>query len=155
MTLLLFTAGFAAALLAGVYLPFQGWALCAGLGLLAVWLGLTLLKRGKMPRRVLLGMALALLWLTAWGAVFHAPAEALENRTVRLQAVVEDWPETTDYGLRIPVRAGEEDGRKVKALFYGEDDLAGLLPGDSLSCVAYCTPAERVRGEESLSLIHI
>lgn len=151
MTLLLFTAGFAAALLAGVYLPFQGWALCAGLGLLAVWLGLTLLKRGKMPRRVLLGMALALLWLTAWGAVFHAPAEALENRTVRLQAVVEDWPEATDYGLRIPVRAGEEGGRKVKALFYGAADLDGLRPGDTLSCVAYCTPADRVRGEESLS----
>ncbi len=150
MTLLLFTAGFAAALLAGVYLPFQGWTLYAGLGLLAVWLGLTLIKRATNPRRVLLGMGLALLWLTAYGAVFHAPAEALENRTVRLQAVVEDWPEATDYGLRIPVRAGEEDGRKVKALFYGEADLAGLRPGDTLACVACCTPANRVRGEESL-----
>ena len=150
MTLPLFTAGFAAALLAGVYLPVSGWNLYAGLGLLAVWLGLTLLKRGKQPRQVLLGMALSLLWLTAWGAVFQAPAEALANRTVRLQAVVEDWPEATDYGLRIPVRAGEEDGRKVKALFYGDADLAGLRPGDTLSCVAYCTPADRVRGEESL-----
>ncbi|MDO4517536.1 MAG: DNA internalization-related competence protein ComEC/Rec2 [Bacillota bacterium] len=150
MTLPLFTAGFAAALLAGVYLPVSGWNLYAGLGLLAVWLGLTLLKRGKQPRQVLLGVALALLWLTAWGAVFQAPAEALANRTVRLQAVVEDWPEATDYGLRIPVRAGEEDGRKVKALFYGDADLAGLRPGDTLSCVAYCTPADRVRGEESL-----
>ncbi len=150
MTLLFFTVGFAAALAAGIYLPAQGWALAVGLGLLVVWLGLTLRKRGKVPRQVLLGMALALLWLTAYGAVFHAPAKALEDRTVRLQAVVEDWPEITDYGLRVMVRAGEEGGRKGKALFYGSADLADLRPGDALSCVAYCAPADRVRGEKSL-----
>lgn len=150
MTILLFTAGAVAALALGVYLPWTAWVLPVGVVCLVLWLILTLAKRLPTPRRVLLGIALALLWLTVHGAIFHAPAEAMENRTVRLQAVVEDWPEATDYGLRIPVRAGEEDGRKVKALFYGDTDLASLRPGDTLSCVAYCAPADRVRGEESL-----
>lgn len=150
MTLPLFTGGFAAALLAGIYLPWTGWVLWAGGGLLVLWLVLLFAKRGKQPRRVLLGMAAALLWFTVYGAVFHAPAEALAGRTVRLEAVVDNWPEQTDYGLRIPVRAGEADDRKVKALFYGDEDLADLRPGDTLSCVARCTAADRVRGEESL-----
>ena len=150
MTILLFTAGAVAALALGVYLPWAGWVLPVGVVCLVLCLILTLAKRLPKPRGILLGMALALLWLTVYGAIFHAPAEALENRTVRLQAVVEDWPEATGYGLRIPVRAGEEDGRTVKALFYGEDDLADLRPGDTIACVAYCTPADTVRGEESL-----
>ena len=150
MTALLFTAGFTAALLAGVYLPWTGWILPAGIGLLVGFLGLALLKKLARPRLILLGAALALLWLTAYGALFQAPAEDLENRTVRLEAVVTDWPEATDYGLRVPVKAGEEEGRKVSALLYCEADMAGLEPGDTLSCVAYCQPADRVRGEESL-----
>ena len=150
MTLTLFTGGFAAALLLGVYLPWAGWSLPGGLVLLGLWLVLRLAKRLTRPRRVILGAALALLWLTAFGAVFHAPAQAMENRTIRLQAVVTGWPEETSYGVSVPVRAGEEDGRKVKALFYGDGDLADLRPGDTLSCVAYCTPANQVKGEESL-----
>lgn len=150
MILPLFVGGFAAALLAGVYLSWTGWTVWAGCGLLVLWLVLFLSKRGKPPRRVILGMAVALLWLTAYGAVFHAPAEALAGRTVRLEAVVDNWPEETDYGLRIPVRAGETEGRKVKAIFYGGEDLALLRPGDTFSCVAYCSAADTVRGEESL-----
>lgn len=150
MTLPRFTGGAVAALLAGIYLPWTGWTLWAGGGLLALWLVLFLCKRGKLPRQVMLGMAVALLWLTAYGAVFHAPAEALAGRTVRLEAVVDNWPEETEHGWRIPVRAGEGDDRKVKALFYGDGELADLRPGDSFSCVAYCTAADIVRGEESL-----
>ena len=150
MTALLFTAGFTAALLAGVYLPWVRWVLPVGIGLLVLSLVLLPVKKLRRPRLVLLGAGLALLWLTVYGALFQAPAEALENRTVRLEAVVTDWPEATDYGLRVPVKAGEEEGRKVSALLYCEADMAGLEPGDQISCVAYCQPADRVRGEESL-----
>lgn len=150
MTALLFTAGFTAALLAGVYLPWVRWVLPVGIGLLVLSLVLLPVKKLRRHRLVLLGAGLALLWLTVYGALFQAPAEDLENRTVRLEAVVTDWPEATDYGLRVPVKAGEEEGRKVSALLYCEADMAGLKPGDTLSCVAYCQPANRVRGEESL-----
>ncbi len=150
MTLQLFTIGAVLALLAGVYLPGSGWVLPAGVGFLVLFLGLAFLKKLARPRLVFLGAALALLWLTAYGAIFQAPAEALEYRTVRLEAVVTDWPEETEFGLRVPVKAGEEGGRKVSALFYCQKDRADLRPGDTLACIAYCEPADRVRGEESL-----
>ena len=120
MTLLWFTLGAAGATLAGVILRWGLWAPVIAVPLAAGWL---LLRRtGKRPavRAVLLGAAAALLWLTVYGAVFHAPAEDLAYRTVRLEAVVTDWPEETAYGVRVPVKAGEEGGRKVKAVFYGE-----------------------------------
>lgn len=150
MTLSLFVGGFALAALLGVYLPWAGWAIPAALVCLGTCLILRLLKRGRLSRPVLLGAALALLWLAVYGAVFHAPAQAMADRTFRMEAVAADWPEETDYGVRIPVRAGEADGRKVKALFYGEKALNGLRPGDRIACVAHGTPADKIRGEESL-----
>lgn len=150
MTLLYVTAGVVLAALPGVYLPGAGWPLPVGVGCLLLWLGLLLAKRRWRFHPAVLGAALALLWLTAYGALFHAPARAMENRTVRLEAVVADWPEETDYGCRMTVRAGEEAGRKVKAVFYGDRDLLSLRPGDRLSCVARATPAGQMAGEESL-----
>ena len=151
MTLLWFAAGYALADLLGVYLPCSFWRLPAAVLGAGVWI---LLRRRGTGRAVLrpavLGLAVSLLWLTVYGAVFHAPAEELANRTVRLEAVATDWPERTDYGVRIPVKAGEEDGRRVRALFYGEDELLSMRPGDRLESIAYCTPADRIRGEESL-----
>lgn len=47
-----------------------------------------------------------------------------------------------------PGRGGK--GRKVSALLYGDSSLSDLRPGDKLSCVAYCTPADASRGEDSL-----
>lgn len=150
MTLVWFTAGAALAALLGVCLPWTAWVLPAGLGALALSFGLRGLNKWPPARRVLLGGAVALLWLVGYGALFHAPAQDLACRTVRLEAVVAQWPQETEYGVRIPVKAGEAGGRKVSALFYGDRDLADLRPGDRLACVAYCTPADKVRGEESL-----
>lgn len=156
MTVLLFTAGATVALLLGVYLSQTAWVLPVGLAGLVLFLGLSLVRRGRwlwLLRRVrvtALGVSLALLWLTLYGVVVLAPAQALEYRTVRLDAVVADWPQLVDHGVRITVRAGEEGQRKSKAVFYGDTDLMELRPGDRFSCVARCTPADRLRGEESL-----
>lgn len=147
MTLLLFTAGFALSALLGVYLPGTAWFLPAGL--VCLTLGTALLPRLRRPCLVVLGAAAALLWLHAYGQLFLAPAHAMENRTLRLEATVADWPVETDYGVRFTVRAGEAGGRKVKATFFGDETLASLRPGDRLSCVARCTPAGRT-GEEGL-----
>lgn len=150
MRLVWFTAGAVSAGLLGVYLPWSAWLLPAGLGCLALGLGLAGWKKAPAARRVLFGAAAALVWLVGYGEVMAAPAQAMEYRTVRLEGVVTQWPEETGYGVRVPVKAGEEGGRKVPTLFYGDEGLAGLRPGDRLSSVAYCTPADKVRGRESL-----
>lgn len=150
MTLLRFTAGFGLAALLGVYLPRTEWILPAGLALLLLWGLLRIKKNGKLARAVLLGAALSLLWLTLYGVLFHAPAEKLENRTIRMEAVVTGWPEEQETNVRIPVNAGEEDGRKARALLYLDLSYADLRPGDKIACVAHCTPADQFRGEDSL-----
>lgn len=141
MTLVLFTAGFALSALLGVYLPGNVWFLPAGLACLSF--GTVFLRWLRRPCLVILGAAAALLWLHAYGQLFLAPAQAMENRTLRLEAIAADWPVETDYGFRLTVRAGEADGRKVKVTFFGDETLRTLRPGDRLSCVARCTPAGR------------
>lgn len=145
-----FTGGFVLAALLGVYLSWTAWVLPAGLVCLAGALVCRLIQKWVSLRRILLGGGVALLWLTVYGALFLAPAQDLADRTVRLEAVVTQWPQETDYGVQIPVDAGEEGGRKVSAIFYGEETLADLRPGDTLTCVAHCTPADTIQGEESL-----
>lgn len=145
-----FTGGFVLAALLGVYLSWTAWVLPAGLVCLAGALVCRLAQRCPPLRRILLGSGVALLWLTVYGVLFLSPAQDLADRTVRLEAVVTQWPQETDYGVQIPVDAGEECGRKVSAIFYGTDDLADLRPGDSFACVAHCTPADTIQGQESL-----
>ena len=148
--LIWFTVGFALASLAGVLLGGAVWL--AAVGLACVSIGFLLRGLGRWPqaRRLLAGAGIALVWLVVYGAVFVSPAQAMENRTVQLDAVVTRWPERTDYGARVILQAGEGEGRKVPALLYGDSSLSDLRPGDKLSCVAYCTPADASRGEDSL-----
>ena len=70
MTLLYVAAGCVLAALPGAYLPGTGWPLPVGVLCLALWLGLLLTKRQWRVRPAVLGAALALLWLTAYGAIF-------------------------------------------------------------------------------------
>ena len=149
MTLVWFTLGAAGAALAGVLLGGPLWLLLPALLGLGAWALLRQKDRGGVLRAILLGAAVSLVWLAVYGAVFHAPADRLAGRTVRLEAVVTDWPEATPYGARVPVKAGEEGGRKVKAVYYGTDDLLDLSPGDKLASVAYCAAADSIRGRES------
>lgn len=150
MVLIEIVSGFVAATLLGVYLPHEGWSLPICLLCLLLCIVFAVIKRFPIPRRVLFGVTLALAWLTLYGAVYTAPADALENRTVRLDAVVLNQPQETDYGMKLLVKAGETDGRKVKAFFYGDASLQDLKPGDRISCVAYCTPTNQMFGKDSL-----
>lgn len=148
MTLSLLTAGFVLGALAGVFFPAVGLPLC--LGALALWVLFRVLRRLSRVRPLLLGCALALVWVTGYAAVFHGPAQAMAYRTISMEGVVVNWPEETDHGAAVPVKAGEQDGRPVRAILYGDKDLCSLRPGDRLSCVAYCTPADQMADRESL-----
>ena len=126
--LIWFTVGFALASLAGVFLGGAVWL--AAVGLACVSIGFLLRGLGRWPqaRRLLAGAGIALVWLVVYGAVFVSPAQAMENRTVQLDAVVTRWPERTDYGARVILQAGEGEGRKVPALLYGASSEKPALP---------------------------
>ena len=62
------------------------------------------------------GLALGLLWTAAYGAVFYAPARALDDRTIRLSGTVMEYPQETDYGWSVLVRADGEPGARVPTL---------------------------------------
>ena len=148
--LTLFTAAFAVSCLAGSYLPLGIWVLPLGGGTLAaacLWCW----KRGRgKSAAFLLGLALGFLWFGIYGLIFHAPAERMENRTVRLEAVAVAWPQKTDYGYSLLVKAGEENGRKVKAMLYADEVIQDVRPGDTISSIAHCKSVRTIHGEETL-----
>ena len=134
-------------LLEGALLPLS----CALAALCAVAL---LCLRGRARVRGALicgGLALGLLWTAAYGAVFYAPARALDDRTIRLSGTVMEYPQETDYGWSVLVRADGEPGAPVPTLVYADEQGADLRPGDRVETVAHCTLAERTFGGEEIT----
>ena len=97
------------------------------------------------------GLALGLLWTAAYGAVFYTPARALDDRTIRLSGTVMEYPQETDYGWSVLVRADGEPGAPVPTLVYADEQGADLRPGDRVETVAHCTLAERTFGGEEIT----
>ncbi len=113
-----------------------------------VWGGLFLLvfllarRRWESLGPLALGLAFGFFWFALYGALFYAPAQDLEDRTIRLEAVVTGWPSPREHGITVACRGGEGDGRKVSMLLYLDADYAKLKPGDNLSAVAYCSSSQ-------------
>ena len=98
---------------------------------------------------VLSGVAVGLLWTAAFQQLVMEPARALDGRTVRLEAVVEEYPQQTDYGYSVVVRSDLGGLRKPLTLLYVDEQGAELRPGDRISVIAHCTLADHsLSGEE-------
>ena len=74
-----------AAVLLGVYLPWSAWVLPVGLGSLAAGFLFKGLKKWPPLRRFLFGAGAILVWLAVYSALFHAPAQDLEHRTIQME----------------------------------------------------------------------
>lgn len=95
------------------------------------------------------GLAAGLLWTTLYGAVVFQPARDLDDRTVIMEATVSEWPQQTDYGYSVLVRAETGSFVRLSALLYTDDQGAQLRPGDRISTVAHYTLGDRTfAGEE-------
>lgn len=143
---------YSAAVFLAEYLLSRGLWLPAG----AVCALLALLVRRLRPARlrlflIVLGLAAGFLWCRAYDAVFYAPAEALDGRTVLLDATVTDWPRETDYGVSVPVRVHTDGRPDIAALLYADADSAGLFPGDRVSVVAACRLAGHTKSGEEIT----
>ena len=134
------TAGFSfAAGLSLTLLPWDGWQLYAAGALALASLLWALLGRGTPHLRrvllVLLPLMVSLLYFSAYRALVRQPVQALCGGEHDFSAAVCDWPEATERGAKVTIRLHGLLG--AKAVYYGDDDLLSLRPGDALSGTAW------------------
>lgn len=134
------TVGFSFA--AGLFLtllPWNGWQLYAAGALALASLLWALLGRGTPHLRrvllVLLPLMVSLLYFSAYRALVRQPVQALCGGEHDFSAAVCDWPEATERGAKVTIRLHGLLG--AKAVYYGDDDLLSLRPGDALSGTAW------------------
>ena len=134
------TIGFSFA--AGLFLtllPWDGWQLYAAGALALASLLWALLGRGTPHLRrvllVLLPLMVSLLYFSAYRALVRQPVQALCGGEHDFSAAVCDWPEATERGAKVTIRLRGLLG--AKAVYYGDDDLLSLRPGDALSGTAW------------------
>lgn len=155
--LAIFAAGYAGAVFAatlvlpeGVALPLGGFCF-----LLAVLLHLLKCIMPDRRRRCALlccaGMAVGLLWSWGYGQLFLEPARQLDNKTVMLSGTVTEFPQPTEHGGKVLVRAELERGTRVTALLYIDQAHMHLEPGDHFSTVAHCTLATHTGDGEEIT----
>ena len=134
------TVGFSFA--AGLFLtllPWDGWQLYAAGALALASLLWALLGRGTPHLRrvllVLLPLMVSLLYFSTYRALVRQPVQALCGGEHDFSAAVCDWPEATERGAKVTIRLHGLLG--AKAVYYGDDDLLSLRPGDALSGTAW------------------
>ena len=134
------TVGFSFA--AGLFLtllPWDGWQLYAAGALALASLLWALLGRGTPHLRrvllVLLPLMVSLLYFSAYRVLVRQPVQALCGGEHDFSAAVCDWPEATERGAKVTIRLHGLLG--AKAVYYGDDDLLSLRPGDALSGTAW------------------
>lgn len=152
-----FAFSFAAAVFGAVYGELDPLLLPLGgaLALAAVLTGLLVREKGHARTRAVLilsGLSVGLLWTALYMSVFFQPARDLDGRTVRLSAVVADWPQAGEYGgYTVVVQAETEGWAKVSAILYTDEQGADLRPGDRIGTVAHCTLGDRTFSGEKIT----
>lgn len=91
------------------------------------------------------GIALGIAWVALFSAMHLAPVEPLvgTERIVTLELL--EYPEKQEYNVRCAARM---DGVAGKVMFYGDDALLALAPGDKVTCDVKCYSAVHVGGKD-------
>lgn len=150
--LLLLSAAFASACLISLLLPVR---LSLLLGLVALLLfAATRLFAGQHVRLLWLsfGLFLGFLWFFLYSTLFYVPSQNFAHKTIRLEAVVTQFPTKTEYGISVCVRGGEANGRSFPLRLYLGSEWDTLRPGDRISTIAHCTSTAQIAGAERFSL---
>ena len=131
----------AAVFLCNYLLPQSLWLGAAGCCVICFGIVFAALKgrRRKLLCLISAGLAAGFVWMVAYDAVFFAPARALDDQTIRLSAVVADYPTQRDYGWQVSARMETQRGRIIRVLLYTDEQGAQLRPGDRIQSVAHCT----------------
>lgn len=104
--------------------------------------------RGKAGRRVLLiGLGLCLAFGYDWLYVrqVQRPMDALVDTGAHVTMTVCDYAVATNYGAKVTVRT---EGLPGKIVYYGEESLLDLRPGQTVTDTVYFRSAARIRDDD-------
>ena len=143
---------FAAGCFAAALLLWNGWQLWAAGGVLCAALAVLALKgrfagRDKLRLRLLLilfPLAVSLVYCAAYQRIFITPLAENYGEVLPFEGTVVDYPEKTNSGAKVTVRIAF--GRK--AVYYGEEALLALQPGQKLRGSAYWQNAMTIHDDD-------
>ena len=142
-----FAAAFSAGIFAAQYgLPYDWLPLCAAAAFVLACGRVAL--RGKTGRRVLLiGLGLCLAFGYDWFYVcqIQRPMEAAVGKTAELTMTVCDYAAATNFGAKVTV---ETDAFPGKLVYYGDELLLELQPGQTVTDTVYLQSASRIRDDD-------
>ena len=107
-----------------------------------------LVLKGNLGRRVLLiglGLCLAFGYDWLYTRQVQRPMEEAVGTTAELTMTVCDYAVPTNFGAKVPV---ETDAFPGKLMYYGEEALLELRPGQTVTDTVYFQSASRIRDDD-------
>lgn len=103
-------------------------------------------KKGRVSALVMLsGLILGILWVLGYSQLWLAPAEAMVGTEQIASLELLEYPEEQSYNVRVTARM---DGVSGKVMFYGDEELLSLSPGDRVAVPVKCYSAVHVGGKD-------
>lgn len=146
--LALFSGAFALGIFLAQYLPGSAWqplaaAGCFDAALFALALPGLWRKRGLLA---LCGLSLAFGWNWLYARQVQAPLETLAGTEREVTMTLCDYATATDYGAKVTVKL--EGYSLGKAVYYGDEALLDLSPGQTVTDLVSFQSAARIRDDD-------
>lgn len=154
--LAIFAGGYAVAAFSACYFLREEWLLHIAVAAAILCAGAMLCRkrwpdRSKQAVLLLAGLTIGLLWSGLYRMIFLAPARELDGRTIRMSAVVAEYPEIKRNGCSVIVEVETASDIPVTAVLYTDGKGERVQPGDHIETVAYCTVGSRSLSGEDIS----
>lgn len=144
-TLATIAFSFAAGIFLSAYLPWDGWQLWTAIALLMLAvIALAALHQDKLLRRrvvvVLCALSLSLAYFVGYRQLIVEPITRQCGQNAAFSGLVTDFPVATDRGAKVTIRLAPF----AKAVYYGDEELMALEPGQRISGTAYWQDAGNI-----------
>lgn len=103
-------------------------------------------KKGRAKVLVtLFGVVLGILWVLVYSQLRLAPVETLVGTEQVATLELLEYPEEQSYNVRV---TAQMDGISGKVMFYGDEEILSLSPGDRVTVPVKCYSAVHVGGKD-------
>lgn len=145
-----FTGAFALGIFLAQYLLPVEWLLPCGAAAFVLAFGRLFLRNDTGRRVLLVGVGLALAFGYDWLYIrqVQRPMEELAGTQREMTMTLCDYAISTGYGAKVTVRLEDFPG---KAVYYGEEKLLGLEPGQTVTDLVQLQSAARIRDDDVTS----